>query len=112
MNKQELTNQVMEQLANDKDIMAFVAQLRTAINKTNSSSVQEGTLVYRRREDSEEFITPSSASDWQQACLDILRKTVQTTLDVVEPETTETVQREQLIAQSFNRFDEVYKALS
>lgn len=85
MDKQVLIDQVMEQLSKDKDILAFAAEMNVS--------------------------TPQNNIEEQPAFVQLLQKAVQTTLDAVL-ESKEETDEAAFIAQSFNRFDEVYKALS
>lgn len=108
MNKQELLNQIMKQLSKDKDILSLVEQLQLSANaKEPSTKVEESAPVYQPTE-------KLSAADLPEAYLHLLQKTVQTTLEAVQVvlEPTKELEREEIITQSFSRFDAVYKALS
>lgn len=107
MNKQALFNQVMEQLVQDKDILAFVEQLQVTI-KDPSTLVEEPGALYQRPE---ELMVADSSIDLPQPYLQLLQKTVKTTLEAALG-VDEDKEHEQFIGQSFNRFDDIYKALS
>ncbi|MGH1336224.1 MAG: hypothetical protein ACRBFS_08855 [Aureispira sp.] len=107
MNRQELFNQVMEQLTKDKDIMDFVEQLRL-VTKDSSTVVENSSSLYQSAEKSMPLV---SSRGLPEPYLQLLQKTVQTTLEAALG-ADETLERERFIGQSFNRFNDVYKALS
>lgn len=109
MNKQELLNQIMEQLSQDKNILSLVEQLQIMTPKT-STQVEEHAPVYHTNEQ----VPIAALTDLPQPYLHLLQRTVQTTLEAVEVVLVpaKELKREEIIAQSFSRFDEVYKALS
>lgn len=111
MNKQTLLNQVMAQLTKDKELLALLEQLQLDTPST-STHVEEPKPVYYNKQESITAATP--ASDLPQPYFQFLQRTVQATLEAVQVALVDDddTQPEQFIARSFDRFDEVYKALS
>lgn len=106
MNKQTLLNQVMAQLTKDKELLALLEQLQ--LDAPSATHVEEPRPVYYNA------AAATPASDLPQPYFQFLQKTVQATLEAVQVALVDDddTQPEQFIARSFERFDEVYKALS